>query len=449
MMLSCVLLAVMTKSAQFPFHIWLPDTMQTPTPVSAIMHAGVINAGGFLLARLSAGLMLSSNLLMLIAIIGLTTLLIGNLFTIMQPDIKKKLAYSTMSQMGYMVLQCGLGCFTGAIYHLIVHGFFKAWSFLNSGNQLSVVEKKEHPSAPFYFWLIILTMSAGTFCLIKKELLSIVLAYPLLAVFMIITLVQFSIASWGNTASINQKLISFAITLTITTLYLMIIAPAAHEHFGTVNFSFQILAGTMILSCLGMYYLLPLNPKILYRFCYLIHNKLFIEEWYRETLLTPIREIGDQLNRLLSIHRFLLISLGTTILVAIFFSHDFNAIKISFTAVFLCLTLIVFLLAANRGHRLIDIAIYFILSQYTISAIAFLFSSNHGREIAYYQIVNASVVSLLMLYTLYKIKKANNIKTLALSHNENKLPWLSFYTTISLFLMIGLPRHMRQKKLKS
>ncbi|MFO1256887.1 MAG: proton-conducting transporter membrane subunit [Gammaproteobacteria bacterium] len=136
LILGLVFMAIMTKSAQFPFHFWLPDTMQTPTPVSALMHAGVINAGGILVARLSPLLPQTTVLPYIILLVGISTMTVGTILKSAQPDVKKQLAYSTMGQMGYMLMQSALGCFAAAVFHLIAHGFYKAALFLNAGSEL-------------------------------------------------------------------------------------------------------------------------------------------------------------------------------------------------------------------------------------------------------------------------------------------------------------------------
>jgi NAD(P)H-quinone oxidoreductase subunit 5 len=128
-----LVLGAMTKSAQFPFHYWLPNTMETPTPVSAIMHAGVINAGGYLVIRMSPLLSQTSVSLSLLALIGGLTAFYGSLVMFTQTNVKKQLAYSTISQMGFMMLQCGLGAFSIAVVHIIGHAFYKAYAFLSSG----------------------------------------------------------------------------------------------------------------------------------------------------------------------------------------------------------------------------------------------------------------------------------------------------------------------------
>ncbi|MFZ4116463.1 MAG: proton-conducting transporter membrane subunit [Chthoniobacterales bacterium] len=128
-----LVIAAAIKSVQFPFHGWLPETMETPTPVSALMHAGIINAGGFLMIRLSPLIILSSPALKLLAIIGAITALFGSLVLTTQTSIKRSLAFSTIAQMGFMMLECGLGAFGIALLHIVTHSLYKAHAFLSSG----------------------------------------------------------------------------------------------------------------------------------------------------------------------------------------------------------------------------------------------------------------------------------------------------------------------------
>lgn len=134
-------LGAMTKSAQFPFHSWLPDTMETPTPVSALMHAGVINAGGILVIRLSPLVSLSSAGLALLAIVGAFTALFAAVVMLTQTSVKRMLAWSTIAQMGFMMLQCGLGAFPAALLHIIAHSLYKAHAFLISGSVLDLAAR--------------------------------------------------------------------------------------------------------------------------------------------------------------------------------------------------------------------------------------------------------------------------------------------------------------------
>ncbi|MFT5659571.1 MAG: NADH-quinone oxidoreductase subunit L [Sulfurimonas sp.] len=128
------LLAAMMKSAIVPFHIWLPYTSEAPTPVSALMHAGVVNVGGILLNKLAYLLILSPLVLNIAFVIGLFTAIFASMLMLVVSDIKRSLGYSTVGQMGYMIMEVGLGAFSLAVYHLIVHGIFKATLFLESGS---------------------------------------------------------------------------------------------------------------------------------------------------------------------------------------------------------------------------------------------------------------------------------------------------------------------------
>ncbi|HPG26264.1 MAG: hypothetical protein H6748_00335 [Spirochaetaceae bacterium] len=131
-----LVLAAMTMSVQLPFEGWLPDSMETPTPVSALMHAGLVNAGGFLLLRTSPLLVEAPLALGLLAVVGASTAIYGALVMLVQTDIKRKYAYSTVSQMGFMMLQCGLGAFGAAAMHLVGHSFYKGHAFLSAASQV-------------------------------------------------------------------------------------------------------------------------------------------------------------------------------------------------------------------------------------------------------------------------------------------------------------------------
>ncbi|MEE3367909.1 MAG: NADH-quinone oxidoreductase subunit L [Planctomycetota bacterium] len=133
------------KSAQIPLHVWLPNAMEAPTPVSALIHAAtMVNAGPYLLVRFSALVMLSPVAMAVIAIVGGSTALFAGLVSLTQSDIKKMLAYSTISQIGFMIMSCGLGAFVAAIFHMLAHGFLKGFLFLSTGNQLDEVGSHDH-----------------------------------------------------------------------------------------------------------------------------------------------------------------------------------------------------------------------------------------------------------------------------------------------------------------
>lgn len=127
-------IAALLKSAQFPSHGWLPEVMETPTPVSALLHAGIINAGGFLMIRLADVMLLSAPVLHFIALIGGFTALFGGVVMLTQTSVKGSLGWSTVAQMGFMTLECGFGAFAIALLHLIAHSLYKAHAFLSAGS---------------------------------------------------------------------------------------------------------------------------------------------------------------------------------------------------------------------------------------------------------------------------------------------------------------------------
>lgn len=133
------------KSAQFPFHSWLPDTMETPTPVSALMHAGIVNAGGFLILRFAPVFTQAPGALHMLVIFGAITAGFGAIVMLAQPGVKRALAYSTIAQMGFMMLQCGLGAWPLALLHLVAHSLYKANSFLTAGSTIGSVPRTAIP----------------------------------------------------------------------------------------------------------------------------------------------------------------------------------------------------------------------------------------------------------------------------------------------------------------
>jgi NADH-quinone oxidoreductase subunit L len=131
------------KSAQFPLHVWLPDAMEGPTPVSALIHAAtMVAAGVYLVARVFP--MFTANALMIIAYFGAITAFIAATIAITQIDFKKVLAYSTVSQLGYMVMGLGVGAFTNGFMHLVTHAWFKAALFLASGSVIHAMHHAMH-----------------------------------------------------------------------------------------------------------------------------------------------------------------------------------------------------------------------------------------------------------------------------------------------------------------
>lgn len=138
-------LAALLKSAQFPTHGWLTEVMEAPTPVSALLHAGVINAGGFLLIRFADVMLTAPGVLAALAMLGGFTALFGALVMLTQPAVKTSLAWSTVAQMGFMMLQCGLALFPLALLHIVAHSLYKAHAFLASGGAVEQVASIRRP----------------------------------------------------------------------------------------------------------------------------------------------------------------------------------------------------------------------------------------------------------------------------------------------------------------
>ncbi len=132
------------KSAQIPLYIWLPDAMAGPTPVSALIHAAtMVTAGVYMIARMNFVYVLSETAMLTVAIVGGATALFAATIALAQNDIKKVLAYSTVSQLGYMMLACGVGAFAAGVFHLMTHAFFKALLFLGSGSVIHAMSDEQ------------------------------------------------------------------------------------------------------------------------------------------------------------------------------------------------------------------------------------------------------------------------------------------------------------------
>ncbi|HOZ66024.1 MAG TPA: NADH-quinone oxidoreductase subunit L, partial [Burkholderiaceae bacterium] len=140
----CLFIGAMGKSAQFPLHVWLPDSMEGPTPISALIHAAtMVTAGIFMVARMSPLFELSDTALSFIIVIGSITALFMGFLGIIQNDIKRVVAYSTLSQLGYMTVALGVSAYSVAVFHLMTHAFFKALLFLAAGSVIMGVHHNQ------------------------------------------------------------------------------------------------------------------------------------------------------------------------------------------------------------------------------------------------------------------------------------------------------------------
>ena len=140
----CLFIGAMGKSAQVPLHVWLPDSMEGPTPISALIHAAtMVTAGIFMVARMSPLFELSPAALNFVLFIGATTALFTGLIGIVQNDIKRVVAYSTLSQLGYMTVALGVSAYSAAVFHLMTHAFFKALLFLGAGSVIIAMHHEQ------------------------------------------------------------------------------------------------------------------------------------------------------------------------------------------------------------------------------------------------------------------------------------------------------------------
>ncbi|HEX2029416.1 MAG TPA: NADH-quinone oxidoreductase subunit L [Nitriliruptorales bacterium] len=220
LVLACLLifLGAVGKSGQFPLYVWLPDAMAGPTPVSALIHAAtMVTAGVFLIARLYPVFAQSLAVMTVIAVIGTITLFVAGLVALVQDDIKRILAYSTVSQLGYMVAALGVGGYTAAIFHLFTHGFFKALLFLGAGSLIHAVHSNNisdmgglRHSMPTTFW----TFIVGSIALA---------GFPLTAGFFSKDEILVSALSWGtdNGFAVGSAVFTVALLASaITTFYM-------------------------------------------------------------------------------------------------------------------------------------------------------------------------------------------------------------------------------------
>lgn len=140
----CLFIGAMGKSAQVPLHVWLPDSMEGPTPISALIHAAtMVTAGIFMVARMSPIFEMSDTALNLILVVGATTAFFMGLIGVVQNDIKRVIAYSTLSQLGYMTVALGASAYSAAVFHLMTHAFFKALLFLAAGSVIIAMHHEQ------------------------------------------------------------------------------------------------------------------------------------------------------------------------------------------------------------------------------------------------------------------------------------------------------------------
>ena len=344
--LICLLLftGAIGKSAQVPLHVWLPDAMEGPTPISALIHAAtMVTAGVFMVARLAPLYNLSPTAMTVVAITGGVTMVVGATIALTQTDIKRVVAYSTVSQLGYMIMACGLGAYASGMYHLLTHGAFKALLFLGCGSVVIALHHEQDmqrmgglkDKLPVTYWTFVVgslalagfPLTSGFFS--KDDLLiSAWSAGPLgqfLTILGLITALMTAFYSfrlvfvtfWGpshvaphhaghiheSPKTMTLPLIILAM-LSIVTGYLGIpefLGPmfethaggAAHE--GGVGIIIMVVATAMgLIGIAGAYYVYVLNPTLPDRFARQWQslyrgslNKWYVDEAYDRTIVRP------------------------------------------------------------------------------------------------------------------------------------------------------------------
>ena len=342
----CVLLftGAIGKSAQVPLHVWLPDAMEGPTPISALIHAAtMVTAGVFMVARLAPLYNLSPMAMTVVAITGGVTMVVGATIALTQTDIKRVVAYSTVSQLGYMIMACGLGAYASGMYHLLTHGAFKALLFLGCGSVIIALHHEQDmrrmgglkDKLPVTYWTFVVgslalagfPLTSGFFS--KDDLLiSAWSAGPLgqfLTVLGLVTALMTAFYSfrlvfvtfWGPShvdphhaghvheppKTMTLPLIILAV-LSIVTGYLGIpefLGPmfetdaggAAHEGGAAIGIM-VVATGMGLLGIAGAYYAYVLNPALPDRFARQWQslyraslNKWYVDEAYDRTIVRP------------------------------------------------------------------------------------------------------------------------------------------------------------------
>lgn len=445
LILGLVFVAIMTKTAQFPFHFWLLDTVESPTPVSALMHAGVINAGGFLLAKLGGAYAAWPILMAMIFTIGLATAMCGKYFMSTQVDIKKRLACSTMGQMGYMILQCGLGCFSSAIFHLIMHGFFKASLFLSAGNQLAGKNKSTLPINCLAKLRVVIQVSMTiilsvlSFALLSPLVLSNKLN-PLLLIFSGITVWQLTgvvikkskSAMWGVVGLLAIAILYgvywFVLEQFLWQLH-AVVFDGADLNYYQIGLLVVVFAWPLVSRCFSKKSQVKFSNKSLVNSL----NKLSVEEKCRQYFLYPIRMVGGAMLSPFWKKNLKFLPFVAILLLGVSFYFSLIEQAEVWMLFFSLLTLFVGLLMANRLSNfrwLLTLAIVIVCA---MASLCFSLGSSSLLSIGVFYLVNLLPV-WFVAYLLLRYGKRKNVSLV-----KNKLPWVAFYLSVFFILMIGLP----------
>jgi NAD(P)H-quinone oxidoreductase subunit 5 len=212
-----LVVAAAARCALPPFSGWLLSSMTAPTPVSALMHAGLVNAGGFLLIRFAPVLEAAPSARAVAVVIGLCGAIYGIGIMMVRPDVKRSLAGSTVSQMGFMIMSCGLGAYAAALWHIIAHGLFKAWLFLGSGSTIGMRVGKEVAPLSGRMTLAIAAATVGAALTVlllgdgRADLVPLLLGFA--------TATATLVASLGGNISVRSKLVLLLILAALIILH--------------------------------------------------------------------------------------------------------------------------------------------------------------------------------------------------------------------------------------
>ena len=218
-----ITITALIQSAQWPFHAWLTSSLNSPTPVSALMHAGLVNGGGFILVKFSPVFLSAPLMLTVIFTVGVVTTIAGTSWKLLQTDIKRMLACSTMAQMGFMMMQCGLGLFPAAIAHLCWHGLFKSFLFLNAGSAVQakriVSQKSTLDLSSFLLACLAGILGAYCFALVSEKTIFTLQPTTFLVGFAFISGAQFAYSLLQNGNIIKRLIPTFILVAVAGVFY--------------------------------------------------------------------------------------------------------------------------------------------------------------------------------------------------------------------------------------
>ncbi|MFN3234298.1 MAG: proton-conducting transporter membrane subunit [Gammaproteobacteria bacterium] len=443
MICGLIFISVMTKCAQFPFHIWLIDTMEAPTPVSALMHAGVINAGGFLLARIGAALTEFSAINYFILFVGLFSAILSVFWMNQQPDTKKKLAYSTMGQMGYMLAQCSLGAFPAAVFHLITHGFYKASLFLNAGETLQsapVLEKNKVTLKLIIKSLIITLLMLYINFIFQKESYDVpIMIYGFIAFTIFTTILHVEML---KKISVFSRVLNYIFLFSVVSVYYFCFHKFSHlipDYAFESNISFVVQASVLIafFTVQMTLWMGAFNVRV-------VSFSDSTERFLRIFLLNPLRSLGDIVNdpgrrsilKISYLFAFILV-LCAFLYGTIQYFYPFNFFVDpkgdAFVLVFLLIG-IAALVIANRCFTINRLIIYIVLFQFSFVGISFFDGGDQISKIGIFHIINIALV-IIMMKLLSKVDSQH----LTESSQSNEFSSRVFYLVFGLLLLIGIP----------